>query len=200
MLKIIMGSEQVHKYTDKRLIDIPSKTFDTLKKQEWFSDKFVQEIIRTIDKAIVELGYSVRSINYDKGYSVDDLSGGTKTLILVYKIKDKIILTKMGDNCTDFIERIALEHEQRGEDLLIASDYLHLYNFKYIKAIEYLNWGIVCHSRNDIDNKIKNLWYEQEGVFERERRYKLEDCEPTEDEIAMTESLLRKSKEKEANN
>ena len=127
------------------------------------------------------LGYAVKSLDYNEGYSVDDISGGSKTLILVYKMPDKVILTKMGDNCTDLLEQIALKYAEQGKDLLVASDYLHMYNFKYIDAIEYMNWGIVCHSKSEIDEQIRHRWYEQEGVYEREKAWANE--EPTDDEI-----------------
>ncbi len=165
MLKIIMDANLAYKFTDKKVIRFPGSYFNEMKKQEWFKDEFVKEIIRTIDKAEVEIGYSVRSLEYDAGYSVNDLAGGTKTLINIYEIRDKLFLTKMGDNCTDFLERIALDYEKHGQELLVVSNYLHSYKFNYIDSIYYVNWGITCHSYDDIDTKIKNIWYEQEGMY-----------------------------------
>lgn len=60
-----MGWDKVAQYTDKQLIDIPSKTFNHVKKQDWFSDEFVKEIIRQIDRAEVSLRYTVKLLDYN---------------------------------------------------------------------------------------------------------------------------------------
>ena len=137
MLKIVMGSENFDKYIkDKKFIEFPNAYFNTLKRSEWFKDQFVQEVIRDIDKAYVESGYAVHSIEYDEGYSVNDLSGGSKFLILAHTLRDNIYLATMGDNCTDFLERIALDYEKQGRDLIVVANYIHIFKFNFIKDIE----------------------------------------------------------------
>lgn len=163
MLKIIMGSELANTFIpDKKFIEFPNSYFNELKESKWFKDPLVQEIIRVIDKAYVECGFAVHSIGYDEGYSVNDLTGGSKLLILLHMLRDNVYLATMGDNCTDFVERIALEYEKDGKDLIIVANYLHKFNFKYIDSIEYANWGITCHIWYDIDTKIYDKWIAQE--------------------------------------
>ncbi len=190
MLKIIMGSERVKEFTDRKLIQFPNYYFNEMKKQEWFKDEFVKEIIRTIDKAEVELGYSVHSIEYDAGYSVNDLAGGTKTLILIHKLRDLLFLAVMGDNCTDFLERIVADYEKEGKDLLIVENYLHRFQFRYIDSIYYVNWGITCHSLEDIDDKIKYKWYEQDQSLDWDRE---DTPEEMEEMLNVTEEMIRKA-------
>ncbi len=193
MLKIIMGSEYADKYIkDKKFIEFPSKSFNTFKKREWFSDEFVREVIKEIDKAYVESDFAVHSIEYDLGYSVNDLAGGSKFLILAYCLRENVYLATMGDNCTDFLERISLDYEREGKDLLIVSNYLHLFQFNYIHSIEYVNWDITCHSLDDIQHKINHRWLEQEGYFERRRKHYEED-DVSEEELTAMEELLSKN-------
>ena len=172
MLKIIMGSERVKEFTDQKFIEFPNSYFNYTKKASWFKDKLVKEIIEQIDRATVELDFAVKSLDYNTGYSVDTISGGSKALILIHKIRDKIFLATMGDNCTDFLEKIALDYEKEGKDLLIVENYLHRFKFNYIKDIYYVNWGITCHNEIDIAYKISPLWTQQER----------EDMEPYDDE------------------
>lgn len=163
MLKIIMGSENIGKEVNGvKFIRHPNTYFNEMKEKEWFHDKFVKQIIKEIDTAYVESDFAVHSINYDQGYSVNDLSGGAKFLILAYKLRNRVYLATMGDNCTDLLEQIALDYEKNGEDLVIVTNYLHKFNFKYIDKIEYLNWGIICKSKKDISSMILNKWYTQE--------------------------------------
>lgn len=165
MLKIIMGSEYAEQYIkNKKIIEFPNSYFNELKESKWFGDSFVQEIIEKIDKAYVETGFAVHSIEYDEGYSVNDLTGGSKFLILAYMLRDNVYLATMGDNCCDFLERIALDYEKEGKDLIVVANYLHKFQFNYIKDIEYLNWNIVCHEWNDIEYKIYGKWLEQEKM------------------------------------
>lgn len=163
MLKIIMGSERAHEFIDiKDFQEFPGVYFNDRKRVEWFEDEFVREIIEKADNAYVELGFSVRSIEYGTGYSVNDLSGSAKFLISAYEVRNKIFLATMGDNCTDLLERIALDYEKEGKDLIIVANYLHRFDFKYIKDIHYVNWDITCHSWDDIFKNIYDRWIEQD--------------------------------------
>ena len=155
--------EYAEKFIDMDMfVDTPNASFNTFKESSWFKDEFVQEIIRDIDGAYMEGDFAVHSLKYDEGYSVNDLSGGAKLLILAYCLRDYVYLAMMGDNCTDFLERISLEYEKEGKDLVIVSNYLHRFKFNYVDSIEYLNWNIICNSCKDIDKKICSKWIEQE--------------------------------------
>lgn len=190
MLKIIMGSERAAEFTEKKFIEFPGTYFNTMKKQDWFNDAFVKQIIHDIDKAEIVTGYAVQSIDCDAGYSVNDLSGGSKALILIHLLRDRVFLATMGDNCTDLLEQIALSYEKEGLDLVIVSNYLHLFKFNYVNDIEYLNWGIVCNSTQDIFNKIESKWYDQEGGI------KVDD-EPTDSELELMDRAFRRIDEEE---
>lgn len=164
MLNIFMDSTlAIGKYGDS-FIEYPNKRFNRVKRPEWFRDPFVKEIISTIDKADVVLDEALRSRLTGGGYSTEKLCGGTKTLILMYYMRNNVVLAAMGPNCTDFVERIALDYEKEGKELTIVSNYLHKYSFKYIDAIKYLNWDIICRSRMDIDKKITDLWYDHWAI------------------------------------
>ncbi|MCM1223889.1 MAG: DUF4869 domain-containing protein [Lachnospiraceae bacterium] len=163
MLKIVMGSEFAQTFIpDRKFIEFPNSYFNELKESKWFKDPFVQEVIKVIDKAYVESGFAVHSIGYDEGYSVNDLAGGSKFLILLHMLRNNVYLATMGDNCTDFVERLALEYEKEGKDLILVANYLHKFNFTHIDSIEYMNWGITCHSWSDIHSKVWHKWIEQE--------------------------------------
>lgn len=195
MLKIIMGSERVSEFTDKRFVEFPGRYFNTKKKPNWFSDEFVKDIINSIDYAEVVNGYAIKPLDGDEGYSVNDLSGGAKTLILIYESigSNDTFLATMGDNCTDFLEQIAIKYEQAGKDLIIVENYMHQFNFKYVKEILYLNWNIICKSLDDINDTIYPLWeaQEREGLDEHYSN------EVTEDEAADIVADALKSLEDE---
>ena len=155
MLKIILNSLECEKYLEnKRFIDSINAHFDRVKKQEWFDDELVREIISEIDDVYVEIGFSVRNNRTGVGYSVNDLSGGAKFLILAHCVRDKVFLATMGDNCCDLLEKIALDYEKNGKDLIIVSNYIHEFNFKYIKEIEYVNYKIICKSWSDVCKRV----------------------------------------------
>lgn len=144
----------------KKYMGLASSYFNTAKKVEWFDNELVREIVRTIDKAEL-VGFSAISNVTQSGYSVDDLAGGSKTLITNLMDRRYIYSSKMGNNCNNFMERIANEVECiYGEDLIIVQDYLNLYSFRYVKEIEYLNWGIKCHCTQDIHDNIRDRWRE----------------------------------------
>lgn len=159
MLKIIMGMDEVNKYgLSNKFVISTSKYFNTAKKAEWFKKDLVKEIVSEIDNADILLDFALYSRNLKTGYSVNDLSGGSKYLILTLCDRDKTCLATMEDNCTDFLERISLEYEKEGKDLTIVSNYLHEFNFKYIKEIEYINWSRVVKSKREILDIISPLW------------------------------------------
>jgi hypothetical protein len=84
----------------------PKDTFSLIYYREWFDDPFVQEMILDVDKTKV-INYQ-SSIDY-LGQPMDTLkiSGGVKSLILMYKIPNLLISgNSMGDNCAKWILEI----------------------------------------------------------------------------------------------
>ena len=107
-----------------------------MKKTSWFEDQFVREIMADLGKVYVESGYITHSILFNERYNV-------------------------GDNGTDFLEKIAQEYDKEGRDLIIVSNYLHKFRFIHVNEIEYLNYGIVCHNQKDVQEKVGDKWIKQ---------------------------------------
>lgn len=162
MLKVIMGSEYADKFINTDIfiknIDL---YFNKMKKTSWFEDPFVREIMADLDKVYVESGYITHSILFNERYTVDDLAIGTKFLILVYKLRDKVYFANVGDNGTDFLEKIAQEYDEEGRDLIIVSNYLQEFRFIHVNEVEYLNYDIICHNQKDVQEKVCDKWIKQ---------------------------------------
>ena len=168
MLRIILNSLESEKYlNNKKLVESINAHFNRVKKQEWFNDELVKEIIQKIDNAHVELGFSIVNDKTGAGYSVNDLSSGAKFLILTHCIRDKVFLATMGDNGCDLLEKIALDYERENKDLVIVSNYIHKFNFKYIKEIEYVNYGVICKSWDDIYDKVYDKFFSDTEKYRR---------------------------------
>lgn len=73
----------------------------------------------------------------------------------------------MGDNGCDLLEKIALDYEHEGKDLVIVSNYIHKFNFKYIKKIKYVNYGIVCSSWDDIYDNVYDKFIKDTEKYRR---------------------------------
>ena len=169
-MKIIMGSENAVKLLNKigckkDFMNSTRDCFELLKKPEWFRDSLVKEIISEIDNADVEKDFSVVSRDTHTGYSVNDLSGGAKSLILNLMYPDFVYLSNMGDNCNDLMEKVALRREEQGDELILVANYLNQYNFKYIDKITYVNWDIECRSLKVLNSEINDLWVESNRKF-----------------------------------
>ena len=161
MLKIILGVENVDKYikNKRKFINFPNEYFNQYKEPEWFRDEFSKRLIKEIDKATIIADFAVQSDINGTGFSVNDLAGGTKTLMLMYNCPNNIVLAKMGDNCTKFVEWIASEFEKQGRDLIIVSNIIHQYDFKYIDKIHFINYNITCTSWQDVMDNVYMRWY-----------------------------------------
>lgn len=162
MLTIILGSKDEKKYLSHyKYVSYNDGLFDDMYKAEWFSDRFIQEILRTIDQIDIEKSNGVSFVSRRTGnmHSHKELSTGTKTLILMYKLPNVVFQARFGDNCTDFVERLAVEN-----DIVIKADYFHSFSFKYVNEINYINYGIVARNTQDlqklyvqyiVDNKLE---------------------------------------------
>ena len=82
-------------------------------------------------------------------------------------MRDRVFLATMGDNGCDLLEKIALDYEKEGKDLIVVSDYLHKFNFKYVKEIEYINYGVICHNWNEIYDKVYDKFLNDTEKYRR---------------------------------
>ena len=167
MLKIILDTfgDTAKKYLrehKKNLVLDVDGYFRIKKKMQWFNehDPLIDGILRDIDQAEYR-DYGLKSLRGDFGYSVDDISGGAKFLILTYKRPQEMFLCTMGGNCTNYLEQIAKIYEKNGMDLVVISDTLHRFKLKYIDSIEYLNYNRVVHTEDEIDEDIASLWLDE---------------------------------------
>lgn len=168
MLRIILNSLESEQYlNNKKLVESINAHFNRVKKQEWFNDELVKEIIQKIDNAHVEIGFSVVNDRTGAGYSVNDLSSCAKFLILTHCIRDKVFLATMGDNGCDLLEKIALDYERENKDLVVVSNYIHKFNFRYIKEIEYVNYGVICKSWDDIYDNVYDKFMSDTEKYRR---------------------------------
>lgn len=82
--------------------------FDSIYEYDWFmeEDPVIKQIVKDIDKSEL-IGMNVIS-PYLGSISIKELSGGVKTLIMMYKMDNFITdLKVMGNNCEGWILKIA---------------------------------------------------------------------------------------------
>lgn len=171
-LKIILGGKDLDYWKasmpDRKYMGSNDAMFDRYYKPEWFNDTIVQEAMHTaskidISKSSPVMFYSTLTEQY---VGIDKLSTGCKTLILAYKFPNLILRARMGDNCTDLMDLIASK-----VDVVLHSYYVHMFKFKHIKEIEYLNYGIKAHNAGDIlDASMKFFNYENKDAIEAHQK------------------------------
>jgi hypothetical protein len=98
--------------------------FDSIYELEWFKDPLVQEMIVDVDDS----EYRGGNVVYDylgEAMPFEGLSGGLKTLIMLYKIPNMLIDGNvMGDNCGPWLVKIGKKVEcyiTLGYDLMFGS-------------------------------------------------------------------------------
>lgn len=130
-------------YGDKEdVINRSDVYFNNTYEDEWLNDDFVKSIISDVDRSKVIGPHLIESPVLGP-IGPKDLSGGTKTLILMYKDKKHIFnATNCGDNCAKWILKIAekqdlticLQHNMDfGEDdfeAVMLNDNRHIYNMR----------------------------------------------------------------------
>jgi hypothetical protein len=79
--------------------------------REWFDDPFVKNMVLDVDKTKV-INYQ-SSIDYlDQPMDTLKISGGVKSLILLYKMPNLLISgNSMGDNCAKWVLEIGKMHD-----------------------------------------------------------------------------------------
>ena len=93
--------------------DMPEAVYDTatyfrhVYKDKWITDPLSVEMIKDIDKSEVVGSHLIQSPVLG-AISPIQLSGGTKTLILIHKDSERIFnASKCGDNCAKWILKMA---------------------------------------------------------------------------------------------
>jgi hypothetical protein len=109
VLNIIFGD------TDKAIYNT-SVYFDNTYYDAWLHDEFAQKMIKGVDKAVVLSNNAVDSKVLGV-IPVTKISGGLKTLLLIYNDHKKIFnASTCGDNCAKWILKIA---KMSDEDITI---------------------------------------------------------------------------------
>ena len=139
MLRIIYGMVQNAIYNT-------SQYFNNTYLDCWIMDDFARKIIKGIDRAEVLSAQAVDS--HALGViPVTQLSGGTKTLLLILNEPDKLFnASTCGDNCAPFILQIA---RRLNRDVTINLH--HVMDFGKGKfEIEIVNTGTVVHTMKEL--------------------------------------------------
>ena len=144
MLNIEYGSYQklYDKYGEEFIYD-PDMYFDNTYDEEWLISDIAKEIIKDIDKSEV-LGENCIASPILGLISPKDISGGAKTLILIYNNPDLIInASACGDNCAKWLLKIA-----ENKDIYIRL--LHNMNFGKEFEINVINTNQIVHSMPEL--------------------------------------------------
>ena len=95
-------------------------------KPDWLQDDFVQEMIRGVDKSEYIDGLVINSPILGP-IPPERLSGGVKTLIMIYEKPDLVFdATSCGENCAEYLLEIG-----KKKDVLVQLEYLMTFE-KYI--------------------------------------------------------------------
>lgn len=137
MLKIFFGNKEETIYNT-------SIYFKNSFLDEWITDPLSMEMIRDVDKSVVVGPHMIESPVLGP-ISPKELSGGVKTLILIYKDREHIFnASNCGDNCAKWLLKMA-----ENDDLTI--NLRHLMDFGSGKfEIEVMNNGKIVHDMNEL--------------------------------------------------
>lgn len=120
--------------------------FNNVYLDKWITEPFAREMIRAVDKAEVLSENAVSSAALGV-IPVTGLSGGVKTLILMYNEPDKVFnASTCGDNCAKWILKIA---EQRKKDITINLHHIMDFGNKTFE-IRILNNGMIVHNMSEL--------------------------------------------------
>ncbi len=111
---------------------------------DWITDEFARKIIKKIDKSEVLDSQAIKSPVLGI-IPPERLSGGTKTLLLIKNMPDKVFnASTCGDNCAGFILQLA-----RNTDLTINLRHLMDFGKRRFKA-RILNDGAVVNGMEEL--------------------------------------------------
>ena len=139
MLKIYYGDMQEAIYNT-------SLYFDNTYFDGWLDDPFAKKMIKAIDKAEVLSGQAVNSKALGV-IPVTKISGGLKTLLLIYNNPEKIFnASTCGDNCAKWILKIA---KKCNRDIII--NLRHIMDFGDGQfEIQIINNDVVVHNMAEL--------------------------------------------------
>ena len=122
----------------------PAVYFKNTYDDDWIMDEFSKDMIKDVDKSIV-IGPRIIDSPGLGGITPKELSGGVKTLILIYKMPDKIFnASTCGDNCSKWLLKIA---EQKN----ITINLRHLMDFGDGEfRIKILNTNQIVHNMREL--------------------------------------------------
>ena len=137
MLKVFFGDK-------KEAIYNTSVYFKNTFLDEWITDPLSIEMIKDVDKSVVIGPHMIESPVLGP-ITPRELSGGVKTLILIYKDREHIFnASNCGDNCAKWLLKMAEK-----EDLTI--NLRHLMDFGRGQfEMEVLNSGVVVHNMKEL--------------------------------------------------
>ena len=119
--------------------------FDNAYLDSWITDDFAKKVIKSIDKGTVLSSGAVDTKALGV-IPVKQISGGAKTLILIYNEPKKVFnASTCGDNCAKWILKIAQLHK---EDITINLRHLMDFGEKEF-CIRILNNDTVVHNRKE---------------------------------------------------
>ena len=139
MLNIIYGE------TNKSIYNT-SVYFDNTYYDGWLDDEFAQKMIKDVDKAVVLSNHAVESKALGV-IPVTKISGGLKTLLLIYNEPQKIFnASTCGDNCSKWILKIA---QRAKTDITINLRHIMDFGDKEFE-IKILNNGVIVHNMGEL--------------------------------------------------
>ena len=137
MLKVFFGDK-------KETIYNTSVYFKNTYLDEWITDSFSVEMIKDVDRSVVVGPHLIESPVLGP-ITPKELSGGVKTLILIYKDREHLFnASNCGDNCAKWLLKMA-----ENEDITI--NLRHLMDFgNDTFEIEVLNDGKIVHNMTEL--------------------------------------------------
>lgn len=137
MLKIFFGDKEEAIYNT-------SVYFKNTFLDEWITDPFSAEMIKDVDKSVVVGPHMIESPVLGP-ITPKELSGGVKTLILIYKDREHIFnASTCGDNCAKWLLKMA-----ENDDFTI--NLRHLMDFGRNQfEIEVMNNGMIVHNMAEL--------------------------------------------------
>jgi len=130
--------------TDDETIFNTDMYFNNTYDREWFDDELIQKLIKDIDKSEVESAFAIKSPVFGI-MPVEKLSGGVKTLMLMYYHPEMIFnASTCGDNCAKWIKKFSDE-----KDFVINLYHAMIFPKERINAY-ILNGGEVIHSMDEL--------------------------------------------------
>lgn len=112
---------------------------------DWFKDELVQAMIRDVDKSEYITGHIIESPVLGP-IPPEKLSGGVQTLIMIYKMPDKIFdATSCGPNCNKWLLEIG-----KRKDITVNLQYYMTFEGLEPLEIKVLNNNKVVYSEEEL--------------------------------------------------